>query len=623
MIAPVMKLQHKAWALVAVTIGLLSLSSILVSQRSILSSFDELEAKQARIESERARRLLAQQLDGLSATLMDYAYWTETVEFVDGRKPGFFTENFGTDNMRYLGISQVLVLDTLGRPLASAELTDEPALRPMSEAMSQTLRSLAVPVLSDPASKTVVRTFHRADGALYLVSIAAVRSQFEPGAAPKGALAGVRRFDEKELARFSDILMRPVRLRFADATSNAPASGGDTHDHPTLESSAVILDHHGRPVSELVLELERDLHRQGHSLAFAAAGQVALACLVVGALLLLLLDRLVLRRLQRVHRELETLEQQGLSGDGQLSVSGRDELADLAGGINRLLAKAREDAEQQRQAHARQEALNRQLLHSQKTEAIGRFTSGIAHDFNNAITAISGCIRLAGEDLEAQHPSAAALQEALKSARYADGLVKQLLSFSRQSPPRMEPVRLSALVNEASVLVSLGLMKHCALEVQIRASHDWVLADPTQIKQIIVNLLINACDAMNGQGMVSITLDEQTLPGTGSTDATPAPDRLPAGRYLTLAVQDEGPGIDPACLHRIFEPFFTTKPADKGTGLGLSIVQGIATAHAGTVLAMNRPGSGACFRLYLPLIAAPAVQPPERFEPEAAHMDLA
>lgn len=623
MIAPAMKLQHKAWVLVAVTIGLLSLSSILVSQRSILSSFDALEAKQSRIESERANRLLAQQLDGLSATLMDYAYWTETVGFVNGRQPGFFTENFGTDNMRYLGISQVAVLDALGRPLASAELTEEPALQPMSDAMVQTLRSLAVPVLSDPTSSKVVRTFHRADGVLYLVSIAAVRSQFEPGAAPQGALAGVRRFDEKELARFSDILMHPVRLRFADATSNAPASGGAPPDHPTLESIAVILDHQGRPVSELVLDLERDLHTQGHSLAFATAVQVALACLAVGALLLFLLDRMVLRRLQRAHQELGALAQQGLNGHGLLSVSGQDELADLARGINRLLEKTREDAEQQRQAQARQEALKLQLVQSQKTEALGRFTSGIAHDFNNALTAISGCIRLAGEDLEAQHPSTASLNEALKSARYADGLVKQLLSFSRQTPPRMEAVRLSELVNEASVLVSLGLMKRCALEVHLRAHEDGVLADPTQIKQVIVNLLINACDAMNGQGTVSITLEELALPGSGPADTEPALAPLPAGRYLALSVQDDGPGIAPEYLHRIFEPFFTTKPADQGTGLGLPIVQAIATAHGGAVLAMNRPGSGACFRLYLPRIADPAAAQPLRLDTDLDRLSLA
>ncbi|MDP3348368.1 MAG: CHASE4 domain-containing protein, partial [Hydrogenophaga sp.] len=179
-----MKLQHKAWLLVVATISILTTASVLVSQHSISRSFEDLERRQFQEESERARRLLSQQLEGLTATIMDYAYWTDTVEFTQGSRPEFFAENFGTDNMKYLGITNVLVLDALGLPLAGAELTAEPALNPISETMSQMLRSLAVSVLSDKTSNTVLRTYRRIDGELYLVSIAAVRSQFKPGTAP-------------------------------------------------------------------------------------------------------------------------------------------------------------------------------------------------------------------------------------------------------------------------------------------------------------------------------------------------------------------------------------------------------------------------------------------------------
>lgn len=595
-----MKLQLKAWLLVASTIGILTLSSVLVSRHSISASFEELEVSQSRVESERARRLLAQQLEGLSATLMDYAYWTDTVEFIQGKRASYFTENFGTDNMKYLGISQVLVLDPLGRPVASAELTPEPALQPVSPGMSQTLRSLAVPVLSDASSKTVVRTYHRADGVLYLVSIAAVRSQFEPGASPKGALAVVRRFDANELARFSDILMHPVRLNFPDPQAARAAPLARNTDETHSEASALILNSEGQAVAELVLELQRDLYQKGRELALVAALQVALAGLVVGTLLLVMLDRLMLRRMQRVHKDLAAIADQGLEGHAQLSVSGADELADVAHGINQLLIKVREDAEQQRQAHARQEALHLQLLQSQKTEALGRFTSGIAHDFNNSLAAISGWIGLAHEDLESHHPSAASLQHALKSVRYADGLMRQLLSFSRQSTPRMERLRLGALVEETSALISLGLMKRCALQVDFRATNDWVVADPTQMKQVIVNLLINACDAMSGQGTIALSLEEHTLPPADGGELSELSAQLPPGHYLALSVQDEGPGIAPEYLDRIFEPFFTTKPSDKGTGLGLSVVHGIMARHSGAVHVVNARGGGARFVLLLP-----------------------
>ncbi len=606
-----MKLKYKAWLLVIVTIGVLTLASVLVSRHSITASFEDLEAEQFRVEGERAGRLLNQQLQGLTATLMDYAYWTDTVEFTQGTRPGYFTENFGTDNLKYLGIDHVLVLDLLGRPLASAELTSEPALQPVSERMAQMLRSLAVSVLSDPTSDTVMRTYRRMDGNLYLVSIAAVRSQFEPGSAPKGALAMVRRFDAKELARFSDILMHPVRLSFSDSQPNGWVSDRDPVHPVKAESKAAVLDHEGRPVAFLVLELDRHLHQAGRSLALVAALQVALAGLVVGALLVLLLNHLVLRRLQRTHKELSDVTRTGIDSDRTLSVTGNDELADLAIGINDLLRKTREDAAQQRQAHEQQEALHLQLAQSQKTEALGRFTGGIAHDFNNSLAAISGWVRLAHEDLAAGHPSAASLDQAFKSIQHASGLMKQLLTFSRQSTPRMERLRLSTLIDEARSLVGLGLMGRCALEVQSGNQDDWIQADATQMKQVIVNLLINACDAMNGAGTISVVVASQDSTmfagGSGSAMLT----SLPPGRYVTLCVRDEGPGIAPEHLDRIFDPFFTTKPAGKGTGLGLSVVHGIMARHGGGVGASSEPGKGACFMLALPAReeARPAGQP--------------
>lgn len=602
-----MKLQRKAWLLVISTIGVLTLTSVLVSQHSISASFEDLEGRQSRLEGERASRLLNQQLEGLTATLMDYAYWTDTVEFTQGSLPDYFTENFGTDNMKYLGITNVLVLDTLGRPLASAELTAEPALRPVSENMSQTLRSLAVPVLSDRNSKTVMRTYHRVDGVLYLVSIAAVRSQFEPGTVPKGALAMVRRFDANELTRFSDILMQPVRLSFSESRFVGASNSQKNIAETKLESLAPILDHEGQTVAALVLELDRDLHQAGRSLALVAALQVALAGLVVGAVFVLMLNHLVLRRLQRVHKELEDVTRQGLDGDGQLLVKGEDELSDVAEGINWLLTKTREDATQQRLAHARQEALHLQLLQSQKTEAIGRFTSGIAHDFNNSLTAISGWVRMANEDLTPDHPSASSLDQALKSIGYASGLMKQLLSFSRQSTPSVKRLRLSALIEEARVLVSLGLMGRCTLQVDCQTADDWVQADPTQMKQVIVNLLINACDAMNGKGAISLVLEAYESTQNGCDAMSGMLDHLPQGRYVALSVRDEGPGIAPEHLDRIFEPFFTTKPADKGTGLGLSVVHGIMARHAGAVRVSSTLGKGACFILVLPVKGAEGV----------------
>jgi signal transduction histidine kinase len=606
-IAPFMKLQYKAWLLVVTLVGMLTVASVVVSQQAISRSFGALEREQFRVEGERASRLLTQQLEGLTATLMDYAYWTDTVAFAQGTRPGYFSENFGTDNMKSLGISSVLVLDVLGRPLGGFDLTPEPALAPLSDAMSTLLRSLAVPVLADRTSRTVVRTYHRLNGQLFLIAVAAVRSPFDLGVAPSGAMAMARRFDEAELARFSHIIMHPVRLDFVEAAGDNAPLAPPADDAPRAWARTPVVDHEGRAVAHLSLNLSRDLHRAGRSLALSATLQVALTGLVMGALLVLLLNRLVLRRLQRVHEELADIGRQGLDSDHTLSVKGADELGGLARGINDLLSRSREDARQQRLAHQRQESLQLQLLQSQKTEALGRFTSGIAHDFNNSLAAISGWVRLAQEDLPARHPSDTSLDHALKSIRYASGLMKQLLSFSRQSAPRMERLRLSKVMEDVRSLVAMGLMGRCTLSVDVLTQDDWIQADPTQMKQVIVNLLINASDAMGGQGVITLVLDSQDDPPPPGDAGHPMGDPLPGGRRVTLSVCDEGPGIAPEHLDRIFDPFFTTKAAGKGTGLGLSVVHGIMARHSGTVSVRSEPGAGACFVLALPALPPSAV----------------
>lgn len=594
-----MKLQYKAWLIVVATITGLTGASVLVSQHSISAAFEELERHHGQLESERARRLLNQQLSGLTATLQDYAYWTDTVDFVQGRQPEYFTDNFGTDNMRSLGITSVLVLDAGGAPSASAELTAEPALRPVGESMTHLLSEMGRPVLQDATSETVISTYRQVDGELFLVAVAAIRSQFEVGSRPRGALVMARRFDAVEMGRFSDILMHPVRLSFTGPPTGEPISR-PVGNADMAEWFAPVLDREGHAAAYLVLDLDRELVVAGRTLAVSAALQVALAGLAVGALLLFLLNHLVLRRLQKVHEELTHVTEQGIDGSSTLTVNGSDELAGLASGINALLIKTRADAMHQKQAHQRQESLQLQLLQSQKTEALGRFTSGIAHDFNNSLAAISGWVRLAKDDLPPQHPSEASLEQSLKSIRYASGLMKQLLSFSRQSAPRMEQLRLATVVEEARTLVALGKMGKCVLEVECRTNADWINADPTQMQQVVVNLLINASDAMHGEGTITLVLDARHSDDINPDVFGKLLQPLSPGHYVTLLVRDHGPGIAPEHLGRVFDPFFTTKTSGKGTGLGLSVVQGIIARHGGAVGVSSTEGDGACFVLALP-----------------------
>lgn len=277
----------------------------------------------------------------------------------------------------------------------------------------------------------------------------------------------------------------------------------------------------------------------------------------------------------------------------------------MANGINSLLDRVRMDAIEQKNAHARQEALQLQLMQSQKMEALGRFTGGIAHDFNNSLAGISGWMRLAQEDLAADHPSREAVDQAIKGAQYAQGLMRQLLTFSRQSKLNLEPVHVGALVEQTRKFVSSGLVRSTQVQVEQLCEDDLIQADPTQLQQVLVNLIINASDAMDGVGRVRLRVDRLSLPLPAGQASWPGVAELPAGDYLHVQVCDDGPGIAPENIDRIFDPFFTTKSVGKGTGLGLSVAHGVMGRHGGSIGVVSQPGHGACFHLLLPAQARP------------------
>ncbi|MFN3492985.1 MAG: CHASE4 domain-containing protein, partial [Hydrogenophaga sp.] len=513
-----MKLQHKAWVLILIVVAVCAGAAMLGARYVVLYSYDRLEADRAATEGERARRVLEQQVEALSATARDYAFWDDAADFVIGRRPAFLVENFGTENLGYLGVSELLVVDRQGRPLATVAQDNE-ALTEIPAERVGPLRDLALPLLAGGDVKAVVRTARMVGDQLEFVVGAVVHRPDAENPVAEGAMLMVRRMGSAELARLSDVLMVPVRLEpFHPRHGVRPTHlepGDDLHN----DLHTVLLDHQGQPVVELVLSLDRKLQQQADALAWSGMLLVGLAGGVASLLLVGLLDRLLLRRLQNLHDDLKAVTLGSLEGSAGVRILGNDELSALGQGINQLLDRVRRDALAQREAHAQQEALQMQLLQSQKIEALGRFTGGIAHDFNNSLAAITGWMKVAVDDLDPEHPSQEALQQALKATRYADGLMRQLLAYSRQSTPRMERLRVTRLIEDARNLVASGLVRHSRIEVRVLTEDDWVQADPTQLQQVLVNLLMNAADAMEGEGTVHLELDAfalkagQPLPG--------------------------------------------------------------------------------------------------------------
>lgn len=607
-----MKLQHKAWALILIIVAIGSVGIGLGQRYLVGESFDRLEHERAEREGERARRVLNQQHQALTATARDYSYWIDAVQFVTGTRPSFMTDNFDTENLGYLGVSELVIFDVTGKVQASVAPEGEDGLREVPGDRVADLRPLAVSLLAAGNVKKVLKTLRVTDGRLELVAASVVHDPDDPNARGQGALMMVRFFDAKELARLSEVLMATTRLSFDEKDY----SGADNHvarrNAGQDEVHAVLKDYRGQPVAALALTLDTQLQQIGQKLTWQAMGLSALAGLVGSALLVWLLNRLILQRLQRLHGDVEHITCQGPMLAADVVVQGNDELTRLGDGINRLLNRVRDDATVEQAARDQRDALQLQLMQSQKTEALGRFTRGIAHDFNNSLAAIGGWVRLADEDLDPQHASHEALQQALKSTRYASGLMRQLLTFSRQAPPKLASLQIGGLIEESRVLLSSGLLRQCDLAIAYPAQPVWVNADLTQMQQVLVNVVMNAVDAMDGQGKIELTVECVTLPSETSPLNLSLADTLPAGAYVRLTVKDHGHGISAEHQSRVFDPFFTTKTVGKGTGLGLSVAHGIMGRHGGAISLHSAPGEGTSFHLYLPETSPPMDDAPAR-----------
>ncbi|HSN90192.1 MAG TPA: ATP-binding protein [Anaeromyxobacteraceae bacterium] len=269
------------------------------------------------------------------------------------------------------------------------------------------------------------------------------------------------------------------------------------------------------------------------------------------------------------------------------------------------------DVEDRRRAEEREAALGEQLREARRLEAIGRLAGGVAHDFNNALTVIiANAQALVREDV-APETWREDCREILDAARHAAQLTRQLLAFGRRQVLQVKPIDLGRVVQDLEPLLRRLVGEDVVLEIASAPAPTVVRADPTQIEQVVINLVANARDAMPEGGRLTI----ETGPVELGADYAAAHAEVVPGPHALLAVSDTGPGFDAETGARIFEPFFSTKA--KGTGLGLATVHGVVKQSGGHIFAYSEPGRGATFKVYLPRLRdAEAAVEPER-EPAA------
>jgi PAS domain S-box-containing protein len=258
-----------------------------------------------------------------------------------------------------------------------------------------------------------------------------------------------------------------------------------------------------------------------------------------------------------------------------------------------------------------QQQLEKQLRQAQKMEAIGTLAGGIAHDFNNILGVIFGYAELAVEEVPPDSRSCKSVKRIIKAADKAKDLVQQILIFSRQVEQKQKPLRIAPIIKEAMKLLRSTLPSTIDFRINIGAEQSVVMADPTQIQQVVMNLCVNAGHAMRETGgILSITLEETRL------DADEAADKeINPGPYVLLSVKDTGHGIREDILKRIFDPYFTTKEKEEGTGLGLAVVHGIIKKHEGDISVTSVPAQGTVFEVFLPCVEDEAEEPVEELTP--------
>jgi signal transduction histidine kinase len=273
-------------------------------------------------------------------------------------------------------------------------------------------------------------------------------------------------------------------------------------------------------------------------------------------------------------------------------------LARLAPAIERELREIELRHERER-AHR---ILEEQLRQSQKMEAVGQLAGGIAHDFNNLLTAILGYCELLTDQIGPDKPVGRDLREVMAAAERAAGLTRQLLAFSRKQVLTIAALDLNQVVRNIEAMLRRLLGEHITIETSLAENLPAVMADGTQLDQVLLNLALNARDAMPQGGRLTISTQDGSPVAKGS-DVRP-------GGYVTLTVADTGTGMTPAVQAQIFEPFFTTKERGKGTGLGLAAVHGIVSQLNGSIEVDSVVDKGSAFRVLLPATRAEVLVPP-------------
>ena len=459
-------------------------------------------------------------------------------------------------------------------------------------------------------------------GHLYQVALRPIQLRGESSKMYLGTVIVGREIDPGVAAEVARIALCQVAFRYGDravvsslstmddamaanALKSAESAGKiEIGDKSYLVSSVNLTPGSSPPLTLTVLKPYDDamavLTRLNHTLM-----TLGFLAVFAGAALVFVLSRTFTQPLETLVQGVRALEQGNYHYP--LSPDSGDEVSEVTAAFARMRGTLQKNDEQR-------QSLENQLRQAQKMEAVGRLAGGVAHDFNNLLTVIKGHSDLLEMKLGTMSPAQPSIAQVRKAADRATTLTRQLLAFSRMQVLQPRVLDLNSLISDVGKMLPMLIGEEIEYTFRPGDSLARVKADPSQVEQVLVNLAVNAHDAMPKGGKLTISTQNVVL---DPAYARSHPPTVP-GRYVLLTVADSGAGMDEATKARIFEPFFTTKELGKGTGLGLATVYGIVKQSGGYIWVDSAPGQGTRFEIFLPQSAA-APQLPSEDEPAAKY----
>jgi len=275
------------------------------------------------------------------------------------------------------------------------------------------------------------------------------------------------------------------------------------------------------------------------------------------------------------------------------------DLQERTGEVTSVNHRLQREIAEHKRAEEEEKKLKAQIQRAQRMEAIGTLAGGIAHDFNNILTAIIGYTELLRYDLPEDSKAQANLEAIYEAGIRAKDLIQQILTFSRQSVEEKKPLRISTVIKEALKLLRGSLPTTIEIRHNLGSESDTVLANPTQIHQVLINLCTNSAQAMREKGgVLEVSLEDADL----DLEAAASNPDLKLGEYVKLTVRDTGSGIAPEIVERIFDPYFSTREPEQGTGMGLAVVHGIVRSTGGAIAVASKLGEGTAIHVFFPRV---------------------